>query len=115
MNFSLTYLIGRFVYRIFNFFHHWYADGSKIFFYKLTSLLQDLDRSLALRMTLRYFFQPLFKDYSYMGRILGVIFRTCRILIGLVVYGFVFTLFILIYLFWLAAPIILIIYALGAR
>ncbi len=43
MNFSLTYLIGRFLYRILDFFHHWYTDGSRIFFYKLISFLQYLD------------------------------------------------------------------------
>ena len=115
MNFSITYLIGRFAYHIMDFFHHWYTDGSRIFFYKFTSLLQRLDQSLALRMTLRYFFQPLYKDYSVIGRILGIVFRTCRAAIGIAVYAVVFAVSLIIYILWLAAPIILILYVLGAQ
>lgn len=115
MNFSLTYLIGRFAYRILDFFHHWYTDASKFFFYKLVSFLEYLDQSLALRMTLRYFFQPLYKDYTFIGRILGIIFRTCRILISVIVYAFALLIFLTAYVLWLAAPIILILYVLGAK
>jgi len=115
MNFSLTYLVGRFIYRVFDFFHHWYTDGSRIFFYKLISLLQYFDQTLALKMTLRYFFQPLYKDYTFIGRILGVIFRTCRIFISVVVYAFVLMIFLAAYVLWLAAPIILILYVFGAK
>lgn len=115
MNFSLIYLIGRFAYRILDFFHHWYADASRVFFYKLISFLEYLDQSLALRMTLRYFFQPLYKDYSVIGRILGVIFRTCRIFISVVVYAIVLLIFLAAYVLWLVAPIILVLYIFGAK
>ncbi|MDO8664715.1 MAG: hypothetical protein Q7K44_04200 [Candidatus Liptonbacteria bacterium] len=115
MNFSLTYLIGRFIYRIIDFFHHWYTDASRVFFYKLISFLEELDQTLALRMTLRYFFQPLYKDYTFIGRILGVVFRTCRAFIGFVVYVFVLIIFLASYVLWLAAPIILIIYIFNAK
>lgn len=115
MNFSLTYLAGRLVYRIFDFFHHWYADASKVFLNKLISFLGTLDQKIALRITLRYFFQPLFKDYSFIGRILGVVFRTCRVIAGILVYFFVLAIFIAAYVSWLAAPVILILYVFGAK
>jgi len=115
MNFSLVYLAERFVYRISNFFHHWYVDGSKIFFHKLVSLLEFLDQTIALRVTLRYFFQPLFKDYTGMGRILGFVFRTGRALIGVVVYVFVLIVFMTVYALWLVVPLVTIAYAIGAK
>ncbi len=115
MNFSLTYLVGRFIYRIFDFFHHWYADASKVFFHKFISFLESLDQTIAMRVTLRYFFQPLFKDYTFIGRILGVVFRTGRILIGLAVYAFVFVIFLAIYVLWLSAPVIMLFYIFYAR
>ena len=31
MDFSLIYLVHRFFYRFFDFFHHWYVDGSRWF------------------------------------------------------------------------------------
>lgn len=115
MNFSLTYLIGRFIYRILDFFHHWYTDASRVFFHKFISFLEYLDQTLALRTTLRYFFQPLYKDYTFIGRILGIIFRTCRALTGVVVYAFVLVIFLAAYVLWLAAPIILILYVIRAK
>ena len=66
-------------------------------------------------MTLRHFFQPLYKDYTFIGRILGIVFRTCRIFIGVVVYAFVLLIFLAAYVVWLAAPIILILYVFGAK
>ncbi|HUX35791.1 MAG TPA: hypothetical protein VMV71_02025 [Candidatus Paceibacterota bacterium] len=115
MNFSVTYLTRRFFYHIYIFFHHWYFDASRVFFHKLVSFLERLDQTIALRVTLKYFFQPLFKDYTFIGRILGIIFRTGRALIGAVVYLLVVAVFMTIYIFWLITPIILILYVLGIR
>ncbi len=113
MNFSLTYLVGRFFYRIYDFFHHWYADASRVFFHKLVSFLESLDYAFALKITLRYFFQPLFKDYTVIGRIIGVVFRTCRILGSLAVYFLILVVFSIVYIFWLALPVVLILYVIG--
>lgn len=110
MNFSLVYLGNRFFYRLFDFFHHWYIDGSKVFFHHFISFLERLDRRFAVKVTLRYFFQPLYKDYSIVGRILGVIFRSGRIIIGTVAYLFIAVIFLAIYLLWLLAPVIIIFY-----
>jgi len=115
MNFSLTYLAGRFIYRILDFFNHWYIGASRVFFHKLVSFLEELDQTIALRVTLKYFFQPLFKDYTVIGRILGVVFRTGRALIGAIIYFLVIAIFMTGYILWLAAPIILILYVLGAK
>lgn len=84
-------------------------------FHKFISLLEQLDQTIALRVTLKYFFQPLFKDYTVIGRILGVVFRSGRALLGGAVYIFAAAIFAIGYIIWLAAPIILILYVLGAR
>lgn len=73
--------------------------------------LTSADQSLALKITLRHFFEPLYKDYSAIGRILGVIFRTGRILIGLAAYIFVTAFFLLVYLIWIAIPFAILYYA----
>ncbi len=115
MNFSLTYLAGRFFYRIFDFFHHWYVDASRLFFHKLVSFLEGLDQAIALRVTLKYFFQPLFKDYTVIGRILGVVFRTGRAAIGAFVYFVIIAIFVSAYMLWLIAPVVLIYYVFSAK
>jgi hypothetical protein len=111
MDFAPVYLIERFFYRIFEFFHHWYVDGSRAIARRFMTALTSADRALALKITLRHFFEPLYKDYSAIGRILGVIFRTGRILIGAIVYLFLLAVFLLIYLIWIAIPFLILYYA----
>jgi hypothetical protein len=111
MDFAPVYLIQRFFYRLVDFFHHWYVDGSRVIGHRFISALEKTDQSLAIKITIRYFFQPLYKDYTVIGRILGVIFRSGRIAIGAVVYLVIVALFALFYLAWLATPAIIIFYA----
>jgi hypothetical protein len=111
MDFSLVYVIQRFFYRIFEFFHHWYIGGSRVIARAFMGALTSADQSLALKITLRHFFEPLYKDYSVIGRILGVIFRSGRIAIGAVVYLFLAAVFLFAYLIWIATPFIIFYYA----
>ncbi len=112
MAFAPAYLIERFFYRLADFFHHWYVDGSRAIGRHFMEAITAADRSLALRVTARYFFQPLYRDYSFIGRILGIAFRSVRIAIGLAVYAAVAVLFLAFYLAWVAAPAALLFYAL---
>ncbi len=111
MDFAVVYLIQRFFYRIFDFFHHWYIDGSRAFAQRFMATISSADRSLALKVTIRHFFEPLYKDYTIIGRILGVVFRTFRIVIGAVAYAFLAVIFLLAYLVWIAIPVLIIYYA----
>lgn len=111
MDFAPVYLIQRLFYRFVDFFHHWYVDGSRAIGHSFIGTLESADRSLALKITLKYFFRPLYGDYSPVGRVLGIIFRTFRILIGAVVYAVVAALFVAFYVAWLAVPAVIIIYA----
>lgn len=111
MGFAPAYLIGRFFYRFTDFFHHWYVDGSRAIAHRFMSAITVADRSLAIKVTARHFFEPLYGDYSAVGRVLGVIFRTGRILIGLVVYLLVAILFFVFYLAWILLPAAILFYA----
>ena len=51
--------------------------------------LTAADQSFAVAITLRHFFEPLYKDYSVIGRIFGIVFRTFRVVIGGVLYLFI--------------------------
>jgi len=100
MNF-VFYLVERFFYRATDFLHHWYVHGLRNLTHAFLNFFENIDRTLALRITAKYFFQPLYKDYSFLGRILGIVFRTFRISIGLVIYVFFGVIFILVYLTWI--------------
>lgn len=110
MHFALTYLFGRFFYRLVDFFRHWYIGGSRTFAHGFISFLESLDRVFAVRITARYFFAPLYKDYSIVGRILGVVFRSARILIGSAAYAACALISLVPYVVWLALPPLIIFY-----
>ena len=111
MDFAPVYLVGRFIYRFIDFFHHWYYDGSRAIAHRFVEALSITDESLAIRVTIRHFTQPLFRDYTVIGRILGVIFRSGRVALGAVVYLFMTVLFGVFYLAWIALPAAVIFYA----
>ena len=111
MNFAIVYILHRFFYRLADFFHHWYFHGSRNIFHYFISLLERLDQVFALKVTLRYFFQPLYKDYTIVGRILGLIFRPGRVLIAVIFYLFVAAVFAVVYFAWLIFPPAILIYA----
>jgi hypothetical protein len=108
MDFSVVYLARRFFYRLLDFFHHWYVDGSRVFGRHFMATLTAADQRFAVAITLRHFFEPLYKDYSVIGRILGIVFRSVRVLIGGVFYLALTLAFAFVYLVWLAIPAVII-------
>ncbi|HVM76714.1 MAG TPA: hypothetical protein VMU07_01000 [Candidatus Paceibacterota bacterium] len=115
MDFSPAYLVQRFFYRFFDFFHHWYVDGSRSIAHAFISTLTAADRTFAVKITLQHFFEPLYGDYSAVGRVVGIPFRAGRVLIGGVAYLFVALVFAAIYIIWVAIPALVIYYAIRNR
>jgi nitrogen fixation/metabolism regulation signal transduction histidine kinase len=111
MDFSFVYLAQRLLYRFLDFFHHWYVDGSRAFGRSFMKTMRSVDDSFAVAITLRHFFEPLYKDYSVVGRIMGFFFRTLRVIIGGIFYLFLAVLFAIAYLVWIAIPITILYYA----
>jgi predicted tellurium resistance membrane protein TerC len=115
MGFSLVYLVQRFIYRVVDFFHHWYVDGSRTIARNYILTLQSADHIFAVKITAKHFFEPLYKDYTIIGHILGVIFRTGRIISGVVVYAFYTIIFAVVYVAWVAIPAVILFYAIRNR
>lgn len=108
MSFFPVYIVGRLFFQIGNFFRHWYVDSFYFMLRKAADLFHDLDRTIAFRVTLYHFFEPLYGDYSVAGRILGPIFRVLRVMLGALAYLILGMLAVLIYLVWLLIPPVLI-------
>ncbi len=104
MDFTPVYLVHHFFTRFLDFFHHWYVHGSRRFAHAFISLLEQLDEYFAVKITLLHFFEPLYKDYSVIGRILGIVFRSARILFGSAVYATAGVVVGALYLLWLLIP-----------
>lgn len=96
----VTFLFDRFFYRIGDFFHHWYYHGSRRLGHIFLAFFEKLDITLALKITLKHFFKPLYQDYTVVGRFLGLIFRLIRILIGVLIYVFFGIIFAATYALW---------------
>lgn len=111
MGFSLFYIFQRFFYRLADFFHNWYVHGSKYLIHRFVSVLENVDRTVAIKVTLRYFFQPLYKDYTIVGRILGIVFRSGRLFVGGIIYACFILLFVGIFIIWLIFPPAILFYA----
>lgn len=113
MDFSIVYIFARFFFRVRDFFHHWYVDSSRLLFGRLFSILAEVDKTIALRLTIKHFTEPLYKDYSIVGRVLGIVFRSGRILLGVVFYPAIGIVFFAIYGTWLIIPPLIVLYAFG--
>lgn len=101
---AAAYLVQYFLYRLKAFFHHWYVDSFFFFSHQYISVLEEFDRILAWRVTLKNIFQPLYKDFSPIGYIFGFIFRFFRLIIGGFIYLCLFVLAAAIFLIWLLLP-----------
>ncbi|MDP3956838.1 MAG: hypothetical protein Q8P97_02480 [bacterium] len=100
--FAAAYVIFRIAHRFTQFFRHWYVRSFILWTHGTLSFLETLDRTFAVRITLRHFGEPLYQDRSIVGYILGFIFRSARIVIGGLLYGVVILGAALLYIIWCA-------------
>lgn len=97
----IVYLAARFVYRFQEFLTHWYIGGFKVIGHWGISFLERLDRALALQVTAKHIFEPLYQDRTFLGYILGFVFRSLRIGLAIAIYLLVVVFFTAIYLAWI--------------
>lgn len=114
MDNALSYIVYRFFFRIKEFLLNWYVRSSHSYWDRFFVLFARLDRFFALKITLKMIFRPLYGDYTFVGRVLGFIFRSLRIIVGLGTYLLIFALAAIVYIIWLLILPYLAISALGA-
>jgi hypothetical protein len=96
----------KFIKGVINFFYFWYVQSSRDFWNREIAFVKQIERDLGIMINLRLITQPIFGDYSYMGRIIGPIFRLGRILIGLLIIAVSFVVIIFVYLIWIILPLL---------
>lgn len=106
-----SYLIMRFTARLTGFLYDWYVGGFKVFVHAALSFFESLDRTFALKVTLRYMFRPLYQDRSVIGYALGFFFRALRAVFGALLYAALWIVFSAVYAAWAAAPLAFIYFA----
>lgn len=85
----------------------WYLDVPRWFLRTALNLVIYLDRQLAVSLMIRLWLTPLFGDPNLIGHAIALVFRTIRIVLGLVVVILVEALFLSLFLAWLALPFLL--------
>jgi len=78
-----------------------------MYFNFVVTQFERLDRRLAWKVTFKNLFQPLYKDYTIIGHILGFVFRSIRLLVASIIYIFLFFVALIVYFVWVAVPVIL--------
>lgn len=82
----------------------WYPESLSFFILTWKNLISYLEEDLAVGLMLKLFFTPLFHDSSFVGKILSIIFRMIRILLGIFAFS-VSTIGIIILAFaWFLLP-----------
>lgn len=99
-----TYLFYRFFYRIKSFLTHWYIRSGRLYWHFVINKLEKLDYYLAWKITFKYLFKPLYKDYSPLGYLLGFILRSGRLILATLIYLLILTAAGIGYLLWLVFP-----------
>lgn len=86
----------------------WYIES--LFFFARTwkNIILYFEEDLAVGLMWRLLFVPLFHDSSIIGRILSVVFRFSRILIGLFAFALASFSIVSLALFWLLLPVLVI-------
>ncbi len=102
-----TYLVWRLWDGISGFVQHWYADGFKAVAGTAVEFFYRLDKIFAVKVNLKLLFTPLYQDRSFIGYVLGFLFRSFRVLIGGVIYIFLGFVSACAYIAWGAIPVFL--------
>ncbi len=103
MNLPL-YLLWRFSFSVVSFLEDWYLDSFKWTSYRVFNLLEGLDKTFALKITLRHFVEPLYGDRNLIGYFMGIVWRSLRVAVALALYLLIVVVCLSVYLVWLALP-----------
>ncbi len=99
------YFLNFFLIKIYDFFRHWYVGGFSAWVNATVGLLERFDRRLALRITVRHLFSPLYQEWNLAGFILGFIFRSIRAIAAVSLYGLVILASFILYVAWATLPV----------
>lgn len=101
------YLLWRLYFSLAAFLRDWYLDSFKWTAHRALSILEELDKTLALKISLRHLFQPLYGDRTIIGYVMGFFWRLWRIVVASLIYLVIIALVSVIYFLWLSLPIYL--------
>ncbi|MDD2823464.1 MAG: ATP-dependent Clp protease ATP-binding subunit [Candidatus Daviesbacteria bacterium] len=84
----------------------WYPESLVFFLRTLKNLFLLLEEDFAIKLMFKLLFVPLFHDASITGRMLSILFRLSRILLGLFAFVCVVILVFVIAIIWFTLPVV---------
>ncbi len=85
--------------------YKWYITDSKSYWNSVIVFLKFMDRDLGLVANIYNWTSPLYGDYSLIGKAIGPIFRTFRIILSGLAYSGIIVIAASFYALWLALPL----------
>ncbi len=95
-------------------FRLWYIESAPWAWQRYLGILRTFDGTFAIKDTWRNISRPLFQDYTWQGRIIGVFLRLARIGLALFIYLLTALISVAVYLAWLVLPVIFIMSTIGS-
>lgn len=89
---------------IINFLIWWFVGAPKRIFVISNRILAIVNNEVSFILNLRMLFVPLFGDYTIIGRLMGFVYRTIKIVLGMLLLIFLFFLGILVLFSWYLLP-----------
>jgi hypothetical protein len=96
----------RIVKGIFDFFYFWYVTSSRDFWRREISFIRREEHDIGILINLKLLTQPIFGDYTVMGKLIGPVFRLGRVLFGALIILLSFAAIIIVYIIWLLLPLL---------
>ena len=91
---------------IYDFLYFWYIRGTKNFLRGEISVIEGVERDIGILINLKLVFQPIYGDYSILGKVIGPILRLGRVFFGFVLVVFLSIIIVVLYVLWLLLPFV---------
>jgi hypothetical protein len=105
----VIYFLKRLLFYCLNFIETYFRGGFNFFNTLYWQLFFNLEKHFSMIVNIRYFFVPLWQEYSVAAYMLSIPIRIFKIVIGGISLGIFSIIFWFIYLIWMSAPFYLLI------
>lgn len=92
----------------------WYGQSPSWVYNRFLQTIRTLDGHLAVREMVHNITRPLFQDYGWQGRLIGLLLRSARIIFSVFLYFLTFLVYLGAYAVWLLFPIICLVSLVGS-
>lgn len=91
---------------IYDFLYFWYIRSSKDFLRGEMNAIKGVERDIGILINLKLIFQPIYGDYSILGKLIGPILRLGRVFFGFALVVFLSMIIVVLYVLWLLLPFV---------